>query len=221
MPSLAVAAPIVDPSSLQLELLVLPEVRQSYATYETTSPSDQALPSSVVVVAVNCHLDLHHNLHSLAVAVASEQLLVVVLVEVQAHRSELPLALPGREVDPLEVVPALHEVVDLLVVVLALHVVVDLQVVWLVAWPCGPSSSACSVVETKPEVAVFVQVEPSRAQTEPLGQPPLLLCFLWSAHSSAQPSHFPGAQVNASPQEQLACEASSPPARSPSPPAIH
>ena len=115
MLSLAVATPIADPSSLQLwlaELLVLLEARQSSATYETTSLSDQALPSSVVVVAASCHPDLHHNLYSLAVAVASEQLLVVVLVEVQAHRSELPLALPCQEVDRLEVVPASHEVVD-------------------------------------------------------------------------------------------------------------
>ena len=98
MLSLVVATPIADPSPLQLwlaELLVLLEVHQSYATYGTALPSDlQALPSSVVVVAASCHLDLHHNLHAIAVAVASEQLLVVVLVEVQAHRSELPSALP-------------------------------------------------------------------------------------------------------------------------------
>ena len=95
MPSLAVAAPVVDPSSLQLESLVLHEARQSSATYGTKLPFDlQVLPSSVVVVAADCHLDLHHILHDLVVFVASEQLLVVVLVEVQAHRPELPSALP-------------------------------------------------------------------------------------------------------------------------------
>jgi hypothetical protein len=168
-------------------------------------------------VAADCHLDFHHILRDLVVFVASEQLSVVVLVEVQAHRSELPLALPCQEVDRLEVVPASHEVVDLLVVVPALHKVVDLQVVW----PCGSSSPACSVAETKPEVAVSVQVEPSHAQTERLGQfpPPLTMYLLWSAHSLVQSPHFLGAQVNASPQEQLVCEASSPLARSPSPPA--
>ena len=94
MPSLAVAAPVVDPSSLQLESLVLHEARQSSATYGTKLNPDQGFPSSAVVVAADCHLDLHHILHDLVVFVASEQLLVVVLVEVQAHRSELPSALP-------------------------------------------------------------------------------------------------------------------------------
>lgn len=132
MPSLAVAAPIVDPNPLQLwlaELLILLEVRQLCAIYGTKSNPDWALPLSTVVVSVDYQLDLPHNLHNLAVVVASEQLLMVVLVEVKAHRSELPLALPYQEVDLMEVVTSSHEVVGPLAVVLALYGVLELLVV--------------------------------------------------------------------------------------------
>ena len=133
MLSLADATPVADPSLLQLwlvELLVLLEVRQSSATYGTTSPSDQGFPSSAVVVAADCHLDHHHILPDLVVFAASAQPLVVALVEVQAHSSELPSPSPWPEVGPLEVVPLSREVVGPLVVDLALHVVLELLVVW-------------------------------------------------------------------------------------------
>ena len=186
MLSLADATPVADPSLLQLwlvELLVLLEVHQSYATYGTTSPSDQGFPSSAVAVAADCHLDHHHILPDLVVFAASAQPLVVALVEVQAHSSELPSPSPWPEVDLLAVVQPSHEVVGPLVVDLALHVVLEL----LVVWPCGSSTPACSVVETKLQGEAFCQAEPFHAQKELPGQPPPLLCLLLSSQSSAQP----------------------------------
>ena len=137
-----------------------------------------------------------------------------------------PSERPWLEVDQVEAV-LVSLVADLVVPSLALprrdytsHLLWPLEVAWP-AQPCGSSSSACPVAETKLQGEAFYQAEPFHAQKELLGQPLLLLCFLWSAHSSALPSHFPGAQVNASLQEQLACEASSLPAQSPSRPAVH
>ena len=152
--------------------------------------------------------------------------MLLVPLENQMPASVPPLERPWLEVDQVEAV-LVSLVADLVVPSLALprkdytsHLLWPLEVAWP-AQPCGSSSSAYPVAETKLQGEAFFQAEPFHAQKELLGQPPLLVRFLWSAHSSAQPSLFPGAQVNASPQEPLACEASSPPAQSPSRPAIH